>query len=532
MIAARQPRRRGNGCAIGAATALLARIRFHALPWWQCPRLRRRAPTLAAFLGVLAATIPVVEARGQEDLSAVKNPAQDRLNIVLILADDLGWSDLGCHGADLHETPHLDALAAGGLRFTTAYAPAPVCSPTRAALLTGRAPARLGMTTWSEAGLASPDDRRLRPAASLANLPHAEQTLAEYFQAAGYLTALVGKWHLGDADHAPETQGFDINIGGTRWGAPASFFWPYRGAGRLGGEFRYVPHLEFGSEGEYLTDRLGDEAVRVIDRATERSKPFFLFLSHHAPHTPIEAKPPDRAYFEAKLRPSHRQRNPVYAAMIRSLDDSVGRVMDRLQSLGLMDKTVIIFTSDNGGYVGTDRRQSMAVASNAPLRSGKGSLYEGGLRVPLIVRWPGRTRPGSLCRTAVILTDLFHTLRPLAGGTAGRGDSDGVDLAALLAHPEAALSRDSLFFHFPHYYHEPATTPASAIRSGNWKLIEHLEDGRVELYDLQADVGESHDRAADQPDRARDLQSRLAAWRAAVGAHMPVPSPAAARPDQ
>lgn len=450
-------------------------------------------------------------------------------NILLIVADDLGGADLGCYGADLHETPALDRLAREGMRFTQAYAPAPVCSPTRASLLTGKAPARLQMTQWSEGSMTPPKDRKLLPAVSLPNLPHSETTLAHLLQSAHYLTALVGKWHLGDADHYPETHGFDVNIGGTRWGAPQTYFYPYRGTGRFDGELRYIPHLEYGKPGEYLTDRLTEEALQVIDRAHNAKKPFFLMLAHHAPHTPIQAKPEDLRYFEKKLRPDMKHQNPAYAAMIRSLDDSVQRVLSHLKKRGLDQNTLVLFTSDNGGYIGTSTRdgQTVPVTDNYPLRSGKGTLYEGGLRVPLIVRWPGVTKAGTECPEPVILTDLFRTLAASARVEVPAGAMrDGLDLMPLLRDPRATLSRDALFFHYPHYYHAPPSTPSSAVKAGRWKLMEFYEDNHLELFDLEADPGERNNLAGRMPEKAAALRRRLQDWRQSVDAALPRPNPA------
>jgi arylsulfatase A-like enzyme len=447
-------------------------------------------------------------------------------NIVLILADDLGARDLGCYGADLHETPHLDRLARESIQFTQAYAPSPVCTPTRAALLTGKAPARLRMTIWSEGAQSGPTNRFLLEASSQPHLPVTETTLARRLQDAGYQTALVGKWHLGDASHAPEVHGFDVNIGGTHWGAPTTFFYPYRGSGRFGPEFRYVPHLEFGRPGEYLTDRLTDEALRVIDHAAARRQPFFLYLAHYAPHTPIEANAADVDYFTTKLQPAMVHQNPVYAAMIKSLDDSVGRVLTRLRERNLEHKTLVVFASDNGGYLGTDRRQTVPVTSNAPLRSGKGTLYEGGLRVPLLVRPPGAKSPGAQCDEPVMLTDLYPTLAAAAGLALPVDASlDGIDLTSLLANPSGRLDRDALFFHYPHYYHAPPSTPAGAVRAGRWKLIEYFDDQRVELYDLDRDPGEQQDLASEQRDLADALRQRLHDWRRSVDAALPEPNP-------
>ena len=442
-------------------------------------------------------------------------------NVVIILADDLGWADTGCYGADLIETQHIDRLATQSVRFVQAYAPAPVCSPTRAAILTGKAPARLQMTIWSEGSVSGPKNRKLLQGASRHDLPLSEVTLAEHFQKAGYQTSLVGKWHLGDAAHAPEAQGFDINIGGTHWGAPSTFFFPYRGA-RSDGEIRYIPHLEFGSNGEYLTDRLTQEAIRVIDHSTARQQPFFLMLAHHAPHTPIEARAEDVEYFRRKLRPEFQHQHPVYAAMIRSLDESVGRIWSRLTELGQSENTVFVFTSDNGGYIGSTEFEGKEtpITSNAPLRSGKGTCYEGGIRVPLLIRWP-QSAVDRVCNEPVLLTDLFPTLLSLLPESSVSDKGDGMNLVTLLRNPAGQLSREKLCFHYPHYYHAPPSTPVSAIRMGDWKLLDFYEDESLELYNLKDDLGEERNVAFDNPGEVQRLRSNLRKWLAETDATLP-----------
>ncbi|WP_395735631.1 sulfatase [Prosthecobacter sp.] len=449
------------------------------------------------------------------------SPAESRRpNILLILVDDMGWSDLGCYGADLHETPRIDQFAAESVRFTNAYAMS-VCSPTRSTLMTGKHAARLRFTIWAEgAEGGGAKNRKLREAPSIWNLPHTETTIAKHLHETSYLTALVGKWHLGDWMHYPESHGFDINIGGTNWGAPQTFWWPYSGSGRFGDEFRYVPHLEFGKPGEYLTDRLTDEAIKVMDRASEQ--PFFIYLAHHSVHTPIEAKEADVKHFDAKLREGMNHKHGVYAAMTKNLDDNVGRVLDHLEKSGLDKNTLVIFASDNGGYIGSDKAsgRDMPVTSNAPLRSGKGSLYEGGIRIPLIIRWPAVTKAG-VCDEPVVTMDLFNTLLGAAGLPTQA--NDGLDLTPLLKQPESKLKRDALFFHYPHYYH--TTTPVSAVRSRDWKLLEFFEDDHLELYNLHDDAEEKKDLAKAMPEKAQALRDQLHAWRTAVDAALPTPNP-------
>jgi arylsulfatase A len=444
-------------------------------------------------------------------------------NIILILADDLGWADLSCYGSDLHETPNIDRLATQGLRFTDAYSASPVCSPTRASILTGQSPARLHMTTYFEATQDPPRNRRLLTAKAVGNLPLGEITLAQVLkQSADYSTALVGKWHLGDAAHYPEAHGFDINIGGTFWGAPETYFFPYRGTRTWGDEFRYVPHLEWGKPGEYLTDRLTDEALQVIDRAGD--KPFFLYLAHHAPHTPIEAKPELIAHYEKKIQanPKLHHRNAKYAAMVQSLDESVGRILTKLDERHLAQRTLVIFTSDNGGYINEWKKNP--VTDNFPLRSGKGSLYEGGTRVPLIVRWPGVTHAGTVSIEPVLSTDLFATLLSAAGvNHKTNHTSEGRSLLPLLKNPATQLSRDALYFHFPHYYQ--TTGPVSAIRARDWKLLHYYEDNRVELFNLRDDPREQNNLREKFPDKASELNRKLEAWLTESGAQLPTANP-------
>lgn len=438
-------------------------------------------------------------------LGAAPARAADRPpNVVVILIDDLGWTDLGCYGSDLYETPNVDRLASRGMRFTDAYAACTVCSPTRAALLTGKYPARLHLTDWIH-GHPRPDAKLLPPEWTEA-LPHSEVTLAEALKPAGYVSASIGKWHLGDAaDRWPTHHGFDRNVAGFGLGSPPSYFSPYR-----------IPTLDDGPAGEYLTDRLAEEAVRFIEASKDR--PFLLYLPHYAVHTPLQAKRELIAKYERKIKPGMRHRNATYAAMIHSMDQAVGRVVGAIDRLGLAEETLIVFTSDNGGL------ELGGVTENAPLRAGKGSAYEGGVRVPLIVRWPGEVPEGTACHEPVISNDLFPTILEIAGLAARDDATDGRSLARLLRDPGATLDRGALFWHYPHY-HPGGATPYSAIRARDWKLVEFFEDGRVELYHLSEDIGERHDLAPAMPARANELRSRLEAWRKGVGAQRPRPNP-------
>ncbi len=443
---------------------------------------------------------------------------QDRLNVVLIVIDDLGWSDLGCYGSDFYDTPQLDRFANDSLQFTSAYAAAPVCSPTRAAIMTGKVPARLDMTIWHEGAVAGgPNHRKLRPAVAQPNLPRDETTLAEMFRAAGYFTAHVGKWHLGTAPYYPETQGFNFHVGGTFWGAPATFFHPFSGRwNQRDPEIRYVPGLPPGKAGDYLPDALTDVALDVMNRV--KQGPFFLNLWYYTVHSPIEA-PEDLVAKYRDKQPGQRHREPTYAAMVERMDFNVGRVLKWLDDADLLEQTIVIVTSDNGGVDFNQR--GIVPTSNAPLRSGKGTLYEGGIRVPLMVRWPGVTSAGQ-CDAMVSSQDLFPTFADELRRfdiPAARGEVDGVNLKPLLRNTSHKLSRDTLYWHFPHYY--ARMTPASALRQGDWKLLHYYEDDRLELYDLAADPGEQTDLADTRSEVATKLRQSLDQWREEVGANPP-----------
>lgn len=460
----------------------------------------------------------------QDDAQPVAVSPTRPQNVVMIVVDDLGAIDLGCTGSQYFETPRIDQFAKSARGFRQAYAAAPVCSPTRAALLTGRVPARLDITIWHEGAVAGgPDDQKLRDAIAVANLPHEEVTLAERFRDQGYATAHIGKWHLGTAAHYPETQGFDWNVGGTFWGAPSTFFAPFRGPwSQSNPELRYVPGLEPSAAGDYLPDRLTDEAIRFLHHVEKQ--PFFLNLWYYCVHSPIEAPETWVARFRDKPGVGG-QADPTYAAMVARMDANVGRVLDTLDQLGIDEQTIVVVTSDNGGVDFPVR--GITPTSNAPLRSGKGTLYEGGLRVPLFVRWPGRTTPGSWCEVPVSSQDFFATFAEAFAWPEDGIERDGVSLLPLLADKAANRQpnpwpRDALFWHFPHYY--PRMTPGSAIRHGDWKLIHFYEEDRMELYNVHHDPGEQHDLADKLSEQRTQLRARLDNWRHAVGANAPTPN--------
>ncbi|MFO0909856.1 MAG: sulfatase-like hydrolase/transferase [Isosphaeraceae bacterium] len=439
--------------------------------------------------------------------------AADRPNVVLILADDLGGSDLGCYGSKFHKTPNLDKLAEAGCQFTQAYSACPVCSPTRAALMTGKHPARLHLTDWLPGRGDRPDQKLLRPKIPM-QLPLEETTLAELFKKAGYTTAIMGKWHLGGAGFEPTKQGFDVNIAGDDRGSPPSYFAPYMGKSN-----RPLVGLEQAPEGEYLTDRLASEAAKFIEG--HKDQPFFLYLPHYAVHTPMQA-PADAVTGFPKWdgTPHGRQENPTYAAMLQSLDNAVGKVVESLEKAGLTQKTLILFTSDNGGLA-TREGPNTPATNNAPHREGKGWLYEGGIRVPLIVAWPGKIE-ADVAATPVYTADLLPTIADFCGLEVPE-TLDGISLARFLIEGVEPNSR-VLYWHYPHYSNQGGR-PGGAVRDGDLKLVVDYETNRRELFDLAADPSESRNIAAQESSRVASLAARLAAWRKHIGAEMPTPNP-------
>ena len=459
------------------------------LPWLKT--LLLKSAIVAAPLVAAAETAPV------------RHP-----NVIVILVDDMGQTDLSCYGSKFYETPHVDQLAKDGVRFANGYSACTVCSPTRAALLTGKYPARLHITDWiaghdrPKAKLKIPDWQKF--------LPFEEITLAEQFKSAGYATASIGKWHLtpglkeGDESYYPQKHGFDLNIGGYARGQPPSYVAPYK-----------IPTLIEGPAGEFLTDREADETVKFME--ANKDKPFFIYLPHYAVHTPIAGKPEVVAKFKDKAAktPDLKQKNATYAALVASVDDSLGTIRAALKRLKLDDNTIIVFTADNGGL--------MQVTDNSPFRVGKGSAYEGGVRVPFIVFWPGVTKAGLVEASPAITVDLYPTLIEMTGVKPLQSLVDGISLAPLLKQG-AKPDRDAIFWHYPHY-HPGGATPYSAIRSGDFRLVHFYEDGRDELYDLANDVGESKDLAAAEPVRVKALRTRLDAWLKSVDAQIPTINP-------
>jgi arylsulfatase A-like enzyme len=482
-------------------------------------------------LGAIATT-PIIA------LSVSCKQESPKPNIVFILLDDLGYSDLGCYGSKFYETPNIDRLAMQGVMFTDAYAACPVSSPTRASVLTGKYPVRTGITDWIPGRQSyisgSPDDKLIALPFNL-KLDLQEVTIAELLKKNGYTTMISGKWHLGDnEEYWPEHQGFDVNKGGFGKGSPQlndtakGYFSPYGN-----------PRLEDGPDGEYLTDRQTDEAIRFIENS--KNKPFFLYLSYYAVHNPMQAKEEhiikftekagslndepftrDRDWILPSMSDNFKERilqsNPVYAAMIYSVDENIGKLLSKLEQLDLDKNTIILFTSDNGGLSTSEGSPTC----NAPLRAGKGWLYEGGIRVPLIIKAPGETEPGTTINTPVSSIDYYSTIADLTGTDNYNYDGDGISITPLFNGDE--LPERPLFWHYPHYSNQ-GVEPGSAIRLGKYKLIDNFQRERLELYDLENDISETKDLSSVYPEKTQELFNLLNEWRTNNNARMMLPNP-------
>jgi len=464
-------------------------------------------PCLLAL--VVSVGVFSVSASGDESRADTKTP-----NVVLIMADDLGWKDLHCYGNEKLDTPNIDRLATQGLLFTDAYSAAPVCTPTRAALMTGESPARLNIT--NHAGGHPPNFRKpgtdLITPIWLRHLPLQRVTLAEQLKQAGYATAFVGKWHLSHRDRSesdsgkklptepelrPEHQGFDRNIGGCSFGGPPSYFSPYR-----------IPSLKGKVDGEYLPDRSADECIDFIKSAKAKG-PFFLCWWNYSVHYPFQA--PDDLIAKYEKRKGPGIENPTYAAMIEGMDASIGKLLKAIEEQGLEKDTIVIFTSDNGPFA----------ANVKPLRAEKGYLYEGGIRVPMIVRWPGHVKPATKTATPVITMDIHATILEAANLKDDPSNiPDGLSLLPLLTN-ESELKREAIYFHYPNYAFHKGNRLASAIRSGDHKLIWFYDDDSAELYDLKKDISESQDIADEMPEKTSQLRSKLEAWLKSTDASRP-----------
>jgi arylsulfatase A-like enzyme len=487
------------------------------------------------LIGYAAVSIPV------SVLLLTGKPEAPKPNVIFILLDDYGYTDLGCYGSKFYETPNIDRLASQGLRFTNAYAACPVSSPTRASIMTGRYPVNTGITDWipgrQASNSGSPTDKLVSRSFKL-QLDLEETTIAEVLRKNGYSTMISGKWHLGGEEkYWPENQGFDINKGGYSAGQPNrsktsnGYFAPYGN-----------PRLEDGPTGEYLTDRQTDEAIKFIQ--VNREKPFFVYLSYYAVHNPLQGKEElinhftrkadsiglskmaaftrDKDWIKKSMSDNFKERiiqsNPVYAAMIYSVDENIGKLIKKLSELNLDKNTIIIFTSDNGGLATSEGSPTC----NAPLRAGKGWLYEGGIRVPLIIKLPGKNSNGKEIKTPVSSIDFFATIEELTGTSTVSNKTDGVSFVSLFTKDK--MKERPLYWHYPHYSNQ-GTMPGSAVRLGNFKLIDNFETGKQELYNLENDLSETKDLSGTNPAKAKELFDLLNEWRKKTNAQMMIPNP-------
>jgi arylsulfatase A len=451
--------------------------------------MNRRVFIKSVGLGAASIILPSCTANSQQLSKA--HQSYKKPNIVFILIDDMGWTDVGCYGSKFHETPNIDQLAKEGMRFTNAYAACPVCSPTRASILAGQYPARTGITDFIP-GHQRPWEKMIVPQNRL-QLPLEVIAIPEALKEHGYITAHIGKWHLGGRNYFPQHQGFDTTIQGGK------------------------------NQNDKRVTTYTNKAIEFIESNSD--KPFFLHLSHNTVHIPLEAPKELVDKYKNKPKPSTGVNNPVYAAMVEHLDNSIGRIMKKLDELNLTNKTIVIFFSDNGGLYrayGGYRGNRDPVTTNKPLRDEKGTLYEGGIREPLIVRWPGVVKPSTTCDTPVTSVDFYPTFLDILGAKCNPSHVlDGESILPLLKRT-GSLKRDAIYWHYPHYHH---SRPAGAIRQGNFKLIEFYEDGQLELYNLKRDISEKNNIAAKLPKKAIQLKKKLTAWRKSVNAKMPSPNP-------
>ena len=485
--------------------------------------LMERNKIFKGILGLVSGTMLVSQGSCVEPKIGV---GDSRPNVVFILVDDLGWADVKCnHPNSFYETPNIDLLAKQGVRFSNAYAACPVCSPTRASIMTGKYPARLNITDWIPGD--DPHDRKLIGAQDDHQLPLGEYTVAEALKEDGYATGFFGKWHIGGDGFLPEDQGFGLNIGGCHFGSPArgGYYSPYKN-----------PKIKDGPQGEYLTDRLADEAINFIE--DNKDKPFLTYLSFYSVHTPIQACKRHLKHFKDKLEKSHAtgpeqrkehdgitkltQDNIEYASMVYAMDENVGRVINKLKELNLYDNTLVIFTSDNGGLSTLVRKGYPT--SNEPLRAGKGWCYEGGIRVPLVIKSPNAKNTGRVCEQAVISTDFYPTILELTGVKAlPKQHRDGVSIVPCL-EKNKSLTRETIYWHYPHY-HGSAWTPGAALRHNQWKLIVFYDKEKTELYNLDEDPSEKNDLAKKMPKKVTELTRMLKKWQKSVHAQMPKKNP-------
>lgn len=444
-------------------------------------------------------------------------------NILLIVVDDLGYSDLHCYGNKLVETPNIDRLASEGVRFTQSYASCTVCSPTRASIMTGRNPVTVNITDWipghqDSRGGPRPEEKFVVPRMNQ-ELALEEITLAEILSEAGYVSASIGKWHLGGDGYLPTDQGFDLNVAGYSKGSPPSYYYPYTRENRED----IITPLKLTGDSLYLTDRLTNEAIRFM--GAEREEPFFLYLPFYNVHTPLEGRPDLLKKYEAKLAAHQGDsilRNPHFLAMTEAVDESIGRIMKFLEDNEMKENTLVVFTSDNGGLLlrrGADNRFIRA-SWNHPLREGKGTLYEGGLRIPTIAWWPGHIEGKRLSDEIIISTDLYPTLAEVAGASIDH-ELEGTSLLSHLMQSEG-IDRETLYWHYPHYH---LGMPGGVIREGEFKLIEYFESGELELYNLNEDPEEANNLATELTGLAEELREKLHTWRKENKAMMPTLNP-------